>query len=156
MTSCRVCAILLLMAAAAGAEDIRCPERISTNQTLAQNVPGWTDQRDGTPNILAGVTFYDGPPKELASLAPDESHAKGKVIASWDLTPNPGREYWLACSYAGTRIALARPLPKELRSCTVTYDPKQTVDGLPSIERIACKSARQLHATSGLAIVPLR
>jgi hypothetical protein len=94
---------------------------------------------DATPNLLAGVTFYDGPPKDMASLVPDETHVKGKVLASWDLTPNPGRQYWLACGYSGTRLTLTRPLAKELRSCTVTYDPKVTVDGLPSIERFACK-----------------
>jgi hypothetical protein len=123
----------------AAAEDVRCPERISTTQTLAQAVPGWTNQMDAAPNLLAGVTFYDGPPKELASLAPDETRAKGKLLASWELIPNPGRQYWLACGYSGTRVTLARLLPKEVRACTVTYDPKQTVDGLPLIERIACK-----------------
>ena len=142
MITCRTCAMVLLAivaAALATGEDIRCPDRISTAQTLSQTPSGWTNQTDATPNILAGVTFYDGPPKDLASLAPDETHAKGKVLASWDLTPNPGRQYWLTCGYSGTRITLARPLPKELRTCVVTYDPKQTVDGLPSIERIACK-----------------
>jgi hypothetical protein len=142
MTTCRTRTILLLAvlgAALASAEDIHCPERISTKQTLAQAVPGWADQMDATPNLLAGVTFYDGPPKDLASLVPDETHVKGKVLATWDLTPNSGRQYWLACGYAGTRVTLARALPKELRTCTVTYDPKETVDGLPSIERIACK-----------------
>jgi hypothetical protein len=142
MTMYRTCTILLLGALAASlavAGDVGCPERISTTQTLAQTVPGWTNQMDATPNLLAGVTFYDGPPKELASLVPDETHAKGKLLASWQLFPNPGRQYWLACIYSGTRITLARPLPKELRACTVTYDPQQTVDGLPSIERIACK-----------------
>lgn len=139
---CRVCTVLFavsLATTAVIAEDVRCPERVPTTQTVSQSTSGWTVQMDAAPNLLAGVTFYDGPPKELASLAPDESHVKGKLIASWDLTPNPGREYWLACRYSGTRIALARPLPKELRSCTVTYDPKQTVDGLPLIEKISCK-----------------
>jgi hypothetical protein len=137
--TCKIVLLAVLAAALAAAADVRCPERISTTQTLAQAVPGWTNQMDATPNLLAGVTFYDGPPKDLASLAPDETHAKGKVLANWDLPPTPGGQYWLVCSYSGTHITLARPLPKELRSCTVTYDPQQTVDGLPSIERIACK-----------------
>lgn len=142
MTTCRTCAFAFLTVLAAGtsaAQDIRCPDRISTKQTLAQAVPGWTNQLDATPNLLAGVTFYDGPPAELASLVPDETHLKGKVLASWQLIPNAGRQYWLACSYAGTRVTVARALPKELRSCTVTYNAKETVDGLPAIEHIACK-----------------
>jgi len=92
-----------------------------------------------TPNLLASVTLFDGPPQELASLVPDETKVKGRVLASWQLTPNPGRQYWLACGYSGTRITLARALPKDLRTCSVTYDPAVTLDGLPSIERIACK-----------------
>jgi hypothetical protein len=91
------------------------------------------------PNQLASVTIFDGPPQELASLVPDQTHVKGRVLASWQLTPNAGRQYWLACGYSGTRITLARALPGEIRSCSVTYDPKVTLDGLPSIERIACK-----------------
>ncbi|MGD0620162.1 MAG: STY0301 family protein [Bryobacteraceae bacterium] len=142
MTTRRMCVPVLFMVTAAclaAAQDIRCPERISTTQTLSQPVAGWTNEMNATPNLLAGVTFYDGPPKDMASLVPDETHVKGKVLASWDLTPNPGRQYWLACGYSGTRLTLTRPLAKELRSCTVTYDPKVTVDGLPSIERFACK-----------------
>ena len=138
----RMCALVFLVVMAAcfaAAQDVRCPERISTTQTLSQSVPGWTNQMDATPNMLAGVTLYDGPPKDMASLVPDETHLRGKLLASWDLTPNPGRQYWLACGYSGTRVTLARPLPTELRTCTVTYDPKVTIDGLPSIERLACK-----------------
>jgi hypothetical protein len=142
MTMHRACTIILLatlVVASAAADEIRCPDRIATTQSLAQATPGWTDQVDQTSNILAGVTFFEGPPKEMASLAPDESHVKGKVVASFTLTLGAGSQYWLVCGYAGTRVNLARALPKELRTCTVTYDPKQTVDGLPSIERISCK-----------------
>jgi len=137
--TCTILLLAILVATVAAAEDIRCPERISTTQALSQAAPGWAADIDRTPNILAGVTFFEGPPKDMASLAPDESHVKGKLVASWDLTPSAGSQYWLACRYSGTRVTLARALPKELRSCSVTYDPKQTVDGLPSIERIACK-----------------
>jgi hypothetical protein len=142
MTTRRICVLVfvaVLSGGLAAAQDVRCPERISTAQTLSQPVADWTNQMDATPNMLAGVTFYDGPPKDMASLVPDETHIKGKLLASWDLTPNPGRQYWLACVYSGTRVTLARSLPKELRTCTVTYDPKVTIDGLPSIERLACK-----------------
>jgi len=142
MTTRRACTLILLaplVVTLAAADEIRCPDRISTTQSLSQAAPGWTNQVDQTPNILAGVTFFEGPPKEMASLAPDESHVKGRVLASFALTPGAGSEYWLVCRYAGTRVNVARALPKELRMCTVTYDPKQTVDGLPSIERISCK-----------------
>jgi len=117
------------------AEDIRCPDRISTTQSLAGAIAGWTAEDGATPTILASVTFFDGPPKQLASLVPDESHSQS---ATWQLVSNHG-QYWLACGYSGTRITLARALPAGTKTCTVTYDPKQTVDGLASIERITCK-----------------
>ena len=119
----------------AAAEDIRCPDRVSTTQALAEAPTGWTPQTDATPTILASVTFFDGPPKQLASLVPDESSSKS---STWQLVSNHG-QYWLACGYSGTRITLARPLPGNVKTCTVTYDPRQTVDGQPSIERIGCR-----------------
>jgi hypothetical protein len=142
MAICRTCTIILLAAlaaAAATAEDVRCPASIATTQSLSGAVPGWTDKKNTSPNVLAGLTFYDGPPEEQASLAPDEKDVKGKLVESWELFPNPPRQNWLVCIYSGTSITLARPLPKELRACTVTFDPQQTVDGYPLIERIACK-----------------
>jgi len=123
----------------AAAEEVGCPAQISTIQTLARPVSGWSERKDPSPNVLAGLTFYDGRPEEQASLAPDEKHVKGKLVESWELFPNPPRQNWLECIYAGTSIKLARPLPKEIRGCTVTFDEKQTVDGYPLIEKIACK-----------------
>jgi len=137
-----IAGILLTVSGAAGlaqAEEVGCPAQISTTQTLARPVSGWTDRKDTSPNVLAGLTFYDGPPEEQASLAPDEKHVKGKLVESWELFPNPPRQNWIECIYAGTSIKLARPLPKEIRGCTVTFDEKQTVDGYPLIEKIACK-----------------
>ena len=75
MAICRTCTILILVALAAGlaaAEDVGCPPRISTTQTLAQPAAGWVDKKNTSPNVLAGLTFFDGPPEEQASLAPDE------------------------------------------------------------------------------------
>jgi hypothetical protein len=123
----------------ATAEEVGCPAQIVTSQTLTKAVPGWTERKDTSPNVLAGLTFYDGRPEEQASLAPDEKHVKGKLVESWELFPNPPRQNWIECVYAGTGIKLARPLPKEIRGCTVTFDEKQTVDGYPLIEKIACK-----------------
>jgi len=123
----------------AAAEEVGCPAQIVTTQTLAKAVPGWTDRKDTSPNVLAGLTFYDGRPEEQASLAPDEKHVKGKLVESWELFPNPPRQNWLECVYAGTSIKIAKPLPKEIRGCTVTFNEQQTIDGYPQIEKIVCK-----------------
>jgi len=123
----------------AAADEVGCPAQIYTTQTLAKAVPDWTERKDASPNVLAGLTFYDGRPEEQASLAPDEKHVKGRLVESWEFFPNPPRQNWLECVYAGTSIKIARPLPKEIRGCTVTFDEQQTVDGYPVIEKIACK-----------------
>jgi len=127
------------MAALAGAEEVGCPAQIVTTQSLTKAVPGWTDRKDASPNVLAGLTFYDGRPEEQASLAPDEKHVRGKLVETWELFPNPPRQNWIECVYAGTSIKIAKPLPKEIRGCTVTFDEQEHIDGYPKIEKIACK-----------------
>jgi len=123
----------------AAGQEVGCPAQIVTTQTLTRGPSGWTERKDTSPNVLAGLTFYDGRPEEEGSLAPDEKHVKGKLVESWELYPNPPRENWLECVYAGTSIKIAKPLPKEIRSCTVTFDENEHIDGYPKIEKIACK-----------------
>jgi hypothetical protein len=60
-------------------------------------------------------------------VAPDsESKRAGKTIAQWAFTP-VRQPVFVACRYALTAIMLARPMPKDVRACTVTYNPGQTV-----------------------------
>ena len=70
------------------AEEVGCPAQIVTAQSLTKAAPGWTERKDASPNVLAGLTFYDGRPEEQASLAPDEKHVKGKLVETWELFPN--------------------------------------------------------------------
>jgi hypothetical protein len=117
-----------------------CPAKIDVHQQLATPVSGWTPTTDDTPNQLAGITFYDGTPQEKASLVYDDmKKAGGKQVATWSFTPGSGRQTWVACSYSGTNIQMTKALPASARSCEVTYDPRQQVAGLPSIEKISCK-----------------
>ena len=138
----RIAGILFTVIAAAGiaeAEEVGCPAQIVTAQALTKAVPGWTERNDTSPNVLAGLTFYDGRPEEQASLAPDEKHVKGKLVETWELFPNPPRQNWIECVYAGTSIKIAKPLPREIRGCMVTFDEQEHIDGYPKIEKIACK-----------------
>ncbi|TRX76080.1 STY0301 family protein [Pseudomonas mangiferae] len=64
---------------------------------------------------LSGAQVFDGPPEELASLAPD-----GDEGVSWDLKgyrDNP-RELYLVCEYADGAKQNMR-LPKDVSECTV-------------------------------------
>ncbi len=115
-----------------------CPAQVTVRQQLASPVAGWTAAADKSPNALAGITFFDGRPEDEASLAPDKtSRQNGKDLAFW--TFDAARPVFLVCRYAWTNVTLQRELPKGVRGCTVTYNSRETVAGLPSIEKIDCK-----------------
>lgn len=130
--------LLALAGSFALAEDVRCPETISVKQRLAKPEQGWQEGIADMPIRLAGVTFYDGPPEQKASLVYDgKRRLKGRRIATWRFGPQS--RIWISCGYAGTTIVLSRPLAGGVSECSVTYDPGQTVAGLPSIEKMDCK-----------------
>jgi hypothetical protein len=132
--------ILSCSASCLAADSITCPDTINTRQELAATVPGWTPMLDDTPHNLAGITFYDGPPAEKASLVYDQiTHGKAEQIATWRFAPQTDRRIWIACSYAGTAIELTKTLPPNISTCSVIYDPQQSVAGLPVIRKITCR-----------------
>lgn len=134
--------LLLLLAAfpLSAADPVSCPAQVQVRQQLAAPVPGWSPGLDKLPNALAGITFFDGKPEENASLAPDkQSRVGGKDVLVWTFDPASSRPTFLACRYANTSVTLQRELPKTVRSCTVTYNPREMIGGMPVIEKIDCK-----------------
>jgi hypothetical protein len=122
------------------AETVSCPESITTRQELTSPANGWSPLLDDTPHNLAGITFYDGPPAEQASLAYDNiKHGKGEDVATWAFGKHEDRRIWLACKYAGTTVELSRSLPTQITRCTVSYDPQTHIAGLPAIKKITCQ-----------------
>jgi hypothetical protein len=122
----------------APAADLRCPDTISVKQTLVKPEPGWRESPSDLPTRFAGVTFFDGPPEQKASLVNDTaSVVNGKRIAVWKFIPQS--QIWVSCSYSGSNIVLSRALAKGTSKCTVTYIPKETIAGLPAIEKIDCQ-----------------
>lgn len=131
ISRCTVCA---------ASEPVSCPDTIDVHQQLAASVEGWTTILDDTPHQLANITFYDGPPKDRASLVYDQiTKASGKQIAKWQFGPDGDRQIWLACSYARTAMVLAKALPAKTSTCSVTYNLRQQIAGMPMIEKIDCK-----------------
>lgn len=89
---------------------------------------------------LVGVTFYDGAPKEGASLVPDSTTAVGNSdTAVWLLSASHGRESWLSCRYEGTNVVLSRPLASTIHRAEATYDSRAQIDGLPAILGLVLK-----------------
>jgi hypothetical protein len=132
--------ILLFGVFCRAAEPITCPDSVATRQELTAPVAGWTVMHDDTPHYLAGITFYDGPPAEKASLVYDQiTRGKGEQTATWRFAPQSDRQTWLACSYAGTAIELTRTLPPDTTACSVIYDTQQQIAGLPVIKKITCR-----------------
>lgn len=121
------------------AESDICPAHLDTRQSAKapypfQIVPG----SEASP--LMGVTFFDGDPKDEASLAPDsEKKAAGTTVATWKFTPDAKLGIFVRCSYFGTSLQLQRRLVPTPEMCAVTYDDKVSTGGLPTILKISCK-----------------
>jgi hypothetical protein len=92
------------------------------------------------PHRLEQVTFFDGPPEELASLVYDDLKTAGKQqVAVWNFAANP-RGFWISCAYSGTAVVLSRRLPAGIKTCRVTYDKTaSSAAGLPAIQKIDCR-----------------
>ena len=118
----------------------QCPSEIDTTQQLEKPAPGWREFHSKTPHRLNQITFYDGHPDEQASLAPDTSKSmKGAEISTWQFGNRIGRRIWIACGYAGTAISLIQELHDATRSCSITYDSKVRLAGLPRITNLDCR-----------------
>jgi hypothetical protein len=128
----------LAFAAGAEGQESYCPASISTRQAIENAPAGWAVGSDKTPHALAGLTFFDGPPEQEASLVYD-SYTKGKTAdhALWKF--DPSLHIHLQCSYHGTSITLSRPLRDGTTECRVTYSRESHVDGYNEIEEIRCK-----------------
>jgi hypothetical protein len=133
--------LLLWLPAALATEKIACPESVQvTEPRLATPVEGWKAIVEKAVHQLSGVTFYDGPVEEGASLVPDRDTKTQKTrTAQWQFDAKSQRGYWIACRYSGTSLTLARALPKSLAQCSVTYKNGEQIDGLPVTENISCK-----------------
>ena len=80
--------------------------------------------------------FSDGPPEEMAWLAPDSTQRRGTAATNiWTFTPS-GRGTWLSCAYSGTSIVLVKRLPDSVRRCEVRYD---TAMSPPPATELSCR-----------------
>lgn|GEM_PF-3596974 len=86
-----------------------------------------------TPHRLDSISFSDGPPTDIAWLAPT---AGGRSAQRWDFAPGPGAAIWLSCGYLATRVIVSIPLPATIRSCRVAYD---AATSPPTASGLACR-----------------
>jgi hypothetical protein len=130
---------LLLLAASIplAAETSSCPDSVTVKQSLDKPPDGWSPSQDNSPNTLAAITFFNGPPDQQSSLVYDKwTRRNGLAYADWNFPKSTA--IWLTCRYSATTVALSKQLPSDTTQCTVTYDPKVQVAGSPSIKKIDC------------------
>ncbi len=134
----RFAVAVLLLAVPALAQDRLCPSQIATKQTIEKVPQGWTAKQSTTSHSLAGLTFFDGPPEQEASLVYDEYRNLAKEDhAVWSF--DPSLHIWLSCIYSGTTVVLSKPLPSKTTECRVTYSRQEYVDGYREIKAVTCK-----------------
>jgi hypothetical protein len=122
---------------------VPCPATIQVAQKVGTTPPGWTASHEKVTPELARVTFFDGPPAEMASLVYDQQQAKGNdLILTWTFgdQKQAARGIWISCAYSRTTALLQRRLADSTKSCTVSLD-KQTTgpNGTPTVKRIECR-----------------
>ncbi|MFL5814111.1 MAG: STY0301 family protein [Bdellovibrionia bacterium] len=106
--------------ASLAAETITCPESFSGSQpfpkgfeVILPSKPG-VEAQGVTP--FTGIMMFNGHPKELASLVPDNEDASETKASRWTLK---GGTYWVACRYGfGESLLLAKHLGSVKSFCT--------------------------------------
>ena len=89
---------------------------------------------------LSMVTFFDGKPEEQASLVYDEIvETKDGSRATWHLTPDSERGYYLVCTYEKPAKPVKQKLSPKLTSCVVDYAKPAGASKLPPVRSIQCK-----------------
>lgn len=104
-------------------EQNTCPQRIMVIQTVSGKPhEGWYDFGTKDEHPLIGVSFSYGPPDQKSLLTPSNESEKGKIATATWTFPESDTNYWVACEYAGTSAVVAKPLSKNISTCTVEYD----------------------------------
>ena len=106
-----------------------CPATVTVEQRASPPAPDWAVTYSGYQTAVAGVTIFDGPPAEQASLVPDSEKPSGdNLIQIWQL-PKSDRGYWLQCNYANTTAQISRRLPASVSRCDVVLNHNQRFSG---------------------------
>ena len=117
-----------------------CPATVVVEQRASAPAPDWAVTYSGYETAVAGVTIFDGPPAEQASLVPDNEKTVGdNIIQAWQL-PKSERGYWLQCNYANTTAQISRRLPASVSRCDVVYNHNMHFAGVGDVVKsVNCK-----------------
>jgi hypothetical protein len=114
-----------------------CPKTLQVDEKPATIPDGFHAFVNGNPPTedlsaaekveLNQISFSDGPPTEMAWLAPDRDERTYQVYA---INAEGTKQAWLSCGYSNSAIIISVPVPPAIKSCKVTHDP--TVQGYPA------------------------
>ena len=117
-----------------------CPATIAVQQRASAPASDWTVTYSGYETAVAGVTIFDGPPAQQASLVPDNEKTVGdSIIQVWQL-PKSNRRYWLQCDYANTTAQISRRLESGVSRCDVVLNQNMRFSGGGNVVKsVNCK-----------------
>jgi hypothetical protein len=117
-----------------------CPPTLKVEQKAVSPDADWNVAYSGYDTALAGVTIFDGPPANQASLAPDREHMTHDTVSqTWKLTKS-GAGYWLECEYANTTAQISRRLPASVSRCDVVLERNVHFgEGRRVVKSVSCK-----------------
>jgi len=117
-----------------------CPATIAVQQRASAPASDWTVTYSGYETAVAGVTIFDGPPAQQASLVPDNEKTVGdSIIQVWQL-PKSDRGYWLQCNYANTTAQISRRLEPGVSRCDVVLNQNMRFSGGGNVVKsVNCK-----------------
>ncbi len=125
-------------------EELLCPPTVEVSQKATTPSPDWDVGNEAMRIKVSGVTFYLGPPSELASLHPREQKTVGKKhVSTWKLFKKTNSDigYWIECGYTHTNVVLSKRVPDLIKDkvCSVYFDKDSRVENNYVFERMECK-----------------
>jgi hypothetical protein len=121
---------------------IKCPDRIDLEQAANANYASWevTPDKGKVGFLFESIRLFDGHPREMASLKPDdETEAPNRLVGTWHLPKaESDRGYWVGCSYSNSMTLLAKRLPDTVSICRYTVK-RHSSGKLADVESFICE-----------------
>ena len=92
----------------AAASELSCPATLDTDETSGGMPVSYK---------FRYVSFFDGDPREMADLAPDEGPNPKVLEQRWQFTRSPDRPIVMVCRYHGTDRTIATEVPPDVQEC---------------------------------------
>ncbi len=93
---------------AAAASEHACPSTLDTDETSGGMPVSYK---------FRYVSFFDGDPREMADLAPEEGPNPKVLEQRWQFTRSPGRPIVMVCRYHETDRTVVQEVPPDVQEC---------------------------------------